>query len=219
MPNQPEHHVPEEFAGNEWLVEELFEQYQQDKDSVEKKWWPIFEKMQAAVGSTPQSPQESPSGPAQDRPKAQPAPAAEIPAPAPASPSQPAKKPAPAAQAAKASSRQTAKPAGQAQAAQEQEQQVVLRGPAKAVVSTMEESLEVPTATTVRAVPAKLLIDNRLAINAYLKRTRGGKISFTHIIGYAVIRAAAAIPSMNVVYGTNDKGKPVAIHPATSILV
>ncbi len=214
MPNQPEHHVPEEFAGNEWLVEELFEQYQQDKDSVEKKWWPIFEKMQAAVGSTPQSPQESPSRPAQDRPKAQPAPAAEIPAPAPASPSQPAKKPAPAAQAAQASSKQTAKPAGQAQAAQEQEQQVVLRGPAKAVVSTMEESLEVPTATTVRAVPAKLLIDNRLAINAYLKRTRGGKISFTHIIGYAVIRAAAAIPSMNVVYGTNDKGKPVAIHPA-----
>ena len=62
----------------------------------------------------------------------------------------------------------------------------------------MEESLTVPTATTVRAVPAKLLIENRAAINKYLASTRGGKVSFTHIIGYAVIRAVAAMPSMNV---------------------
>ena len=59
----------------------------------------------------------------------------------------------------------------------------------------MEESLTVPTATTVRAVPAKLLIENRAAISKYLASTRGGEVSFTHIIGYAVIRAVAAMPS------------------------
>ena len=52
----------------------------------------------------------------------------------------------------------------------------VLRGGAAAVVKNMSASLEVPTATSVRAIPAKLMIDNRIVINNHLKRTRGGKI-------------------------------------------
>lgn len=64
----------------------------------------------------------------------------------------------------------------------------MLRGAAAAVVKNMSASLEVPTATSVRAVPAKLLIDNRIVINNQLKRTRGGKISFTHLLGYAWCR-------------------------------
>ena len=78
----------------------------------------------------------------------------------------------------------------------------------------MESSLEVPTATSVRAVPAKLLIDNRIVINNHLKRARGGKVSFTHIIGYAMVKALAHMPSMNVGYTTDDKGKPVLVNPA-----
>ena len=53
----------------------------------------------------------------------------------------------------------------------------------------MEQSLTVPTATSVRAVPAKLLFDNRIVINNHLKRNKGGKVSFTHLIGYALVRA------------------------------
>ena len=53
------------------------------------------------------------------------------------------------------------------------------------------KSLEVPTATSFREVPAKLLEVNRSVINNYLGRTRGGKVSFTHIIGFAVVRAIA----------------------------
>ncbi|WP_295108047.1 multifunctional oxoglutarate decarboxylase/oxoglutarate dehydrogenase thiamine pyrophosphate-binding subunit/dihydrolipoyllysine-residue succinyltransferase subunit, partial [uncultured Kocuria sp.] len=90
---------------------------------------------------------------------------------------------------------------------------VKLRGPAKAVAANMEASLTVPTATTVRAVPAKLLIDNRLVINSHLARNRGGKVSFTHLVGYAVIRALSNFPSMNVIYDDSD-GKPAAVHPA-----
>ncbi len=48
-----------------------------------------------------------------------------------------------------------------------------------------------PTATSFREVPAKLLEVNRSIINGYLGRTRGGKVSFTHLIGYAVVRAIA----------------------------
>ncbi len=77
----------------------------------------------------------------------------------------------------------------------------------------MDASLEVPTATTVRAVPAKLLIDNRTVINNHLKRTRGGKVSFTHLIGYAMIRALRKHPEMNVTYDVVD-GKPTMITPA-----
>ncbi|MER2137795.1 MAG: multifunctional oxoglutarate decarboxylase/oxoglutarate dehydrogenase thiamine pyrophosphate-binding subunit/dihydrolipoyllysine-residue succinyltransferase subunit, partial [Arthrobacter sp.] len=89
----------------------------------------------------------------------------------------------------------------------------VLRGPAKAIATNMDLSLSVPTATTVRAVPAKLLIDNRIVINSHLERARGGKVSFTHLLGYAIIRAAAQFPSQNVYYDEVD-GKPVAVQPA-----
>ena len=58
-----------------------------------------------------------------------------------------------------------------------------IRGVSARVVQSMEASLTVPTATSVRAVPAKLLIDNRIVINNHMKRARGGKISFTHFIG------------------------------------
>ena len=84
-----------------------------------------------------------------------------------------------------------------------------LRGAASAVVKNMEASLEVPTATSVRAVPAKLLADNRLVINNQLRRTRGGKISFTHLIGYAVVRAIhETVPVMNATFQEDADGKP-----------
>jgi multifunctional 2-oxoglutarate metabolism enzyme len=88
-----------------------------------------------------------------------------------------------------------------------------LRGPAARVVANMETSLTVPTATSVRAVAAKLLIDNRIVINNHLKRGRGGKVSFTHIIGYALVKALGRMPEMNYSY-TEDDGKPMLVKPA-----
>jgi multifunctional 2-oxoglutarate metabolism enzyme len=76
----------------------------------------------------------------------------------------------------------------------------------------MTASLAVPTATSVRAIPAKLLVDNRIVVNNHLSRGRGGKVSFTHLIGYAVIRALAAAPEMNNFYAEAD-GKPVLAEP------
>ena len=76
----------------------------------------------------------------------------------------------------------------------------------------MESSLAVPTATSVRAVPARLLEDNRTVVNRQLARARGGKVSFTHLIGFAIVQAAAEMPVMNGAYATED-GKPAVVHP------
>ena len=87
-----------------------------------------------------------------------------------------------------------------------------IRGVGARVVASMEASLSVPTATSVRAIPAKLMIDNRIVINNHLKRGRGGKVSFTHIIAYAMIKALRAMPEMNSFYGELD-GKPALGKP------
>jgi 2-oxoglutarate dehydrogenase E1 component len=87
-----------------------------------------------------------------------------------------------------------------------------LRGAAARTVTNMTASLSVPTATSVRSIPAKLLVDNRIVINNHLKRGRGGKVSFTHLIGYAVVQALKAMPEMNDAY-TEDGGKPAVARP------
>ncbi|MCV7158557.1 multifunctional oxoglutarate decarboxylase/oxoglutarate dehydrogenase thiamine pyrophosphate-binding subunit/dihydrolipoyllysine-residue succinyltransferase subunit, partial [Mycolicibacterium brisbanense] len=125
-------------------------------------------------------------------------------APAPATPAAPAAAAAPAAPA--------PKPAKSVTVAEGDESQV-LRGAAAAVVKNMNTSLEVPTATSVRAIPAKLMIDNRVVINNHLKRTRGGKISFTHLLGYAIVQAVKKFPNMNRHFAEID-GKPNAVTPA-----
>lgn len=92
------------------------------------------------------------------------------------------------------------------------EETQVLRGAAAAVVKNMNASLDIPTATSVRAIPATLMIDNRIVINNHLKRTRGGKVSFTHLLGYAIIAAVKQFPNMNRHFAEID-GKPNVVTP------
>jgi 2-oxoglutarate dehydrogenase E1 component len=87
-----------------------------------------------------------------------------------------------------------------------------IRGAAARIVTNMQASLEVPTATSFRSVPAKLLEVNRRIINGYLGRTRGGKVSFTHLIGFAVVQAIHdTAPVMNSSFVEDDEGKPRVI--------
>jgi 2-oxoglutarate dehydrogenase E1 component len=91
---------------------------------------------------------------------------------------------------------------------------VVLKGAASRIVANMEASLTVPTATSVRSVPARLLEVNRQVLNNQLARTTGAKVSFTHIIGYAVVRALYDVPALNAAFvnEVGDAGKPGVIH-------
>src|SRR6185312_3111168 len=56
------------------------------------------------------------------------------------------------------------------------------------------------------------LVDNRIVINNHLRRGRGGKVSFTHLIGYAVVKALVALPEMNLAYA-EENGKPAVARP------
>jgi 2-oxoglutarate dehydrogenase E1 component len=91
-----------------------------------------------------------------------------------------------------------------------------IRGAGAAIVANMERSLTVPTATSFRNVPARLLEVNRQGINAYMVRGGMGKVSFTHLIGYAIVRAIAdAVPAMNNSYVTDEGGAPQIVRNAS----
>ncbi|MQA75554.1 MAG: multifunctional oxoglutarate decarboxylase/oxoglutarate dehydrogenase thiamine pyrophosphate-binding subunit/dihydrolipoyllysine-residue succinyltransferase subunit, partial [Solirubrobacterales bacterium] len=84
-----------------------------------------------------------------------------------------------------------------------------LRGPAAMLAAAMNESLEVPTATSFRTLAVDTLDAKRKAINAALKE-RGMKVSFTHLIAWAIVEAATEWPAMVRAYGERD-GKPQVI--------
>ncbi|HUK14281.1 MAG TPA: multifunctional oxoglutarate decarboxylase/oxoglutarate dehydrogenase thiamine pyrophosphate-binding subunit/dihydrolipoyllysine-residue succinyltransferase subunit [Thermoanaerobaculaceae bacterium] len=89
---------------------------------------------------------------------------------------------------------------------------VPLVGPAKRLADNMTASLAVPTATTVRIIPVRLLEENRALANEHLSELAGGKLSFTHLLAWAMVRALAAAPAMRAVYAELD-GVPHRVTP------
>src|SRR5215472_12941633 len=180
-----------DFGPNEWLVDELYQRYLADPSSVDMAWWNFFADYQPPAGS--------PVPPA--KPVATTSATAAAP-PAPAAPAAPAAPPAPAEPTVAAEPRPAPEPAAVHDGAVTR-----LRGAAARTADNMAASLAVPTATSVRSIPAKLLSDNRIVINNNLARGRGGKVSFTHLIGFAMVRALRSVPVMNHAYAPVD-GKP-----------
>lgn len=186
----------------------MYRKFRDDPSSVDPSWHeflvdyspePTTESVATGNGQSTAAP-VAPPEPAPAPPPASPAPAPAKTAPAgngAAAPAAPAKAPAP-----------NAAPTSVDNGDETQ----VLRGAAAAVVKNMNASLEIPTATSVRAIPAKLMIDNRIVVNNHLKRTRGGKVSFTHLLGYAIVQAVKSFPNMNRHYAEID-GKPNAVTP------
>jgi multifunctional 2-oxoglutarate metabolism enzyme len=214
------------FGPNEWLVDEMYQRYLEDPNSVGAAWHEFFqdykpgdqaEAARPAAAAQPSNGAASAAPTDAAAPTPAPAPAASTPpkptaagpaqpSPAQPSPAQPATaQPATAQPATAAPKKSGPQPPADAETS-------VLRGAAARVVANMETSLALPTATSVRAVPAKLLADNRIVINNHLRRARGGKISFTHIIGYALVKALAAHPEMNHSFAVVD-GRPTLVTP------
>jgi 2-oxoglutarate dehydrogenase E1 component len=213
--NTPANHFGGSFGPNEWLVQEMYERYQSDPSSVDKSWWEFFADYKgtpslnnSVKSGTPPIPKSQLAKPVPPAPVAK----SEVITPevikpvieknvtpvktstTTIKPADPVVKPIPTLATPGAA---TVEP---------------LRGVAARVVQSMEGSLSVPTATSVRVVPAKLMIDNRTVINNHLKRGRGGKVSFTHLIGYAMVKAIRSMPEMNTFF-TDLDGKPAIGHP------
>src|SRR5581483_569137 len=177
--------VTTEFGPNDWLVDEMYRKYVDDPSSVSESWREFFADYRPrAEVPVPQRPEAEL--------RAQP------PKPVVATPSNEPARPA------------DAVPSKTSQSPQPVADATPLRGPAAAIAKNMEASLHVPTATSVRSVPAKLLEENRRIINDYLSRGRGGKVSFTHLIGWAIVRALQSVPALNASYEEID-GKPHVI--------
>ena len=188
------------LGANAWVIDEMRDLWAADPASVDEAWRALFE------GETPDSPITTATPPASTATRTTidtvatdvTAPAADstgVTAPLagePPRPPAPKKKPA-----------ADDTPIGEP-----------IRGVGARIVSNMEASLAVPTATSFRDVPAKLLEVNRKIINGHLSRKMVRKVSFTHLIGYAVVRAIAdTIPAMNNIYATDAAGKPRILRP------
>lgn len=207
------------FGTNEWIVEDMREAYLADPASVTQSWREFFsENPQYLAGQSPATPSKPLSASVGVQiPGAATASASRRPVLASEDVSRSDLPPAPTAQ-----FKSPTSPYAYNQAhsdAGETSNGVVesvdtLKGASARTAKNMEASLQIPTATSARAIPAKMLIENRLLINTHLASTRGGKVSFTHLIAWALVESLAEMPEMNVAYTLDEKGKPALHNPA-----
>ncbi len=186
--------IEDNFGANASYVQGLYDRYKSDPNLVDESWREYFdgvvhgENGQTATRTTASTPSTSQgNGASSQQTETQ-------------TPTQPA-------QANVATSTLTESKPQKETKVQEGVEAKPLTGVAKVIVENMDESLTVPTATSVRRVPVKLLEENRKVINESLLSRSLGKVSFTHLIGWAIIKATSEFPSMNNGYGIVD-GKP-----------
>ena len=175
------------FGANIAFIEELYEKYRTDPSSVSASWREFFADYEPQLAEE-EDVEERVAAVAGGSSAA-----AFTPAPAPAPVAPPPARPTPVPQPAPAGS----KP-------------VALRGAASKIVANMESSLTVPTATSVRNIPVKVLEENRRVINNHLALMGQSKASFTHIIAWAIVKAIKDQPRMNSAFVVQD-GTPTRL--------
>ena len=72
------------------------------------------------------------------------------------------------------------------------------------IAANMSQSLNVPTATSFRVIPVKALEENRRLINRHLEKNNKKKVSYTHILAWALVKALVIYPSMNDTFSVID---------------
>ncbi len=179
---------------NTGIIEDYYRQYLENPESVSESWREFFAGYTPVPGTTAPARPAAPAAPAasSDGGSAPVAAPRATPAPSPAAPAPPA------------ASGDGAPADGATRTA--------LRGASAKIVENMEASLGVPTATSVRTFPVKLLSENRRLINEHQKRVGGDKVSFTHLIAYAMVEAIKTFPSLNTTY-SSDGGTPTHVVP------
>ena len=204
------------FGANSWLIDEMREAWEKDPSSVDESWQKFFKNQPAPTETASAPPAASahddrPAPPPQERGPKQEGnqPTVESVKPTTESPSTPGS--------GAGLSANAPNPSLRPEPSAVAPRLTVLRGAPMRTAKNMEASLSVPTATSVRSVPMKLVIDQRTGINNFLKTSKGGKVSFTHLIAYAMIQALKAVPAMNNSYDVIN-GKPTLIeNPAINL--
>jgi len=187
-------------TANAGFAQIMYEEYLRDPSGVSPEWRDYFQRGFAGLGPEAEGNGHHPSVVPGGR-TAEPADSASTPG----SPSTPAPMAGPPAT--------TATPAGAAPAGA-----VPITGPASRLVANMNESRSMPTATSFRELAVSTLETRRRELNSALRAAaRPEKVSFTHLIGYAVARAAERHPALTTVY-SEVGGTPQRIPGGTTNL-
>ena len=209
---------------NSWLEDELYHQYQFDRKSVDEGWSQLFqgslEQEPGQNGGTspdsrsngaPTAVAEMQAEPAVQEPPQRQAPEQEPP---PESPrQQPPQQASP--QASAAATTEIAKsspvqPVKQENAIGATAQLVPLRGAAARIAENMTASLSIPVATSQRQIPVRVIEENRNLINRHRALQGRGKLSFTHLIAWGIVKALKSNPVLNQAYAENG-GEPFRV--------
>ncbi|MDE2482547.1 MAG: 2-oxo acid dehydrogenase subunit E2, partial [bacterium] len=93
-----------------------------------------------------------------------------------------------------------------------------LKGPAAALAGYMDQSLTIPTATSFRTLAVDVLDARRKELNGAIKSAgRKEKVSFTHLIAFALVRAAAEMPVITHSFRRDDNGAPMRVEPGVHL--
>ncbi|HUJ51735.1 MAG TPA: multifunctional oxoglutarate decarboxylase/oxoglutarate dehydrogenase thiamine pyrophosphate-binding subunit/dihydrolipoyllysine-residue succinyltransferase subunit, partial [Bryobacteraceae bacterium] len=153
---------PPEFGINSWLEDELYQQYLNDRRTVDDSWKKVFESNGTTAGNGVQSSAHPAEGLTVQAPEHHPVTGETL---------------------------------------------VPLRGAAARIAENMNASLSIPLATSQRIIPVKVIDENRRIINEHRVLTGKSKISYTHIIGWAIVKAIPTNPTLNHAYA-ETQGQP-----------
>ena len=181
------------FGPNIWLVDEMYRQYQENPQAVGESWREFFQDYTPKGGAPGTRPERGEGDGAKGRPQER-------------------EQKQPVERKRRAESEDAPKDRAERQPERAPEGAAPLRGISARIAENMQASLEVPTATSVRTIPAKLLEENRRIINRYIAARRGGKVSYTHLIGWAVLKALEKHPAMSASYADVDGVPHVVSH-------
>jgi 2-oxoglutarate dehydrogenase E1 component len=93
-----------------------------------------------------------------------------------------------------------------------------LKGPAAALTGYMEQSLSIPTATSFRSVQVDVLDARRKELIGAIKAAgRSERVSFTHLIAYAMVRAAQELPFITYSFRRDEAGAPARLEPGINL--
>ncbi|MGK7369212.1 MAG: multifunctional oxoglutarate decarboxylase/oxoglutarate dehydrogenase thiamine pyrophosphate-binding subunit/dihydrolipoyllysine-residue succinyltransferase subunit, partial [Candidatus Halalkalibacterium sp. M3_1C_030] len=176
------------FGPNSALVEELYNQYKEDPSSVPAHWKNYFDEIEGEA--SPEELKEKAKISGNGEPAV-------------------AKKPEPKAGKKKKDKAKEEKEGKDIPSSATLEK---IKGVSSKIVQNMDESLELPTATSVRVLPMKMLIEDRTLINGHLLQRGDPKASFTHFIAWAIIKGLKEFPNMNNSFIYKD-GDPYKVIP------
>lgn len=164
------------FGPNAALVEELYKQYKSNPDEIPLYWRTYFDELEGVQTTKPSSS------------------------------SQPVTTATPSSVESSASSKQPEPKKSVPVQAPEGAELKKITGVSAKIAENMDQSLSIPTATSLRVVPVKMMIEDREVINKHQANSGQFKTTFTHYIAWAIVKALKEFPTLNHAYQKDDNG-------------